>query len=318
MLPLSIRRAAFLASAMAALAAPVVAADVPLTTLRVGGSPDPDGVALIWGQRNGIFKKYAIDIDLQRLTSGSAITAAVVGGSLDLGKASIFGLIQAHARGIPFTIEAVSALYSSAAPTVGFVVAKTSPITSARGLNGKTIASPSLGDQISLVGSAWIDQNGGDSRTVKYVELPTSSIADAIVSGHIDGAVMINTYLEQALETGHCRMIGRPYDIIAKHFAVTLYACTQEFAAKNADVLARFRRGLLESATYALAHPSEMLPIIVEYTGISRSLVEKIPPNLGSTLSLDLVQPVIDFAARYKSIPKTFPAAEFIDPAALH
>ena len=211
----------------------------------------------------------------------------------------------------------MSALYSSDKPTVGFVVAKNSPIASAKDLNGKTLASPSLGDQISLVGSAWIDQNGGDSRTIKYVEIPTSSIADAVAAGRVDGAMMINTFLEQAVDDGRCRMLrARSYDIIAKRFAVTLYNCTQDYAAKNADVLARFRRGLFESATYAQTHMADVIPLIVDFTGINRTLVERVPPNVGTTLSLDLVQPVIDFAARYKYITHAFPASDSSTPAA--
>jgi hypothetical protein len=37
----------------------------------------------------------------------------------------------------------------------------------------------------------------------------------------------------------------------------------------------------------------------------------------GSGITPEMLQSVIDFAARYQFIPKAFPATEMIDPAAL-
>ena len=54
-------------------------------------------------------------------------------GSIDIGKANIFSLMVAHLRGIPFVLESVAAMYSSASPTVGFVVSKESALTAGAG-----------------------------------------------------------------------------------------------------------------------------------------------------------------------------------------
>lgn len=60
-----------------------------------------------------------------------------------------------------------------------------------------------------------------------------------------------------------------------------------------------------------------MIPIMVDYTGMERRLLEDLPLVIGSGIALDQVQPVIDFAARNKLIKNGFPAAELIDPSAL-
>ena len=60
-----------------------------------------------------------------------------------------------------------------------------------------------------------------------------------------------------------------------------------------------------------------MIPIMVDYTGMERRLLEDLPLVIGSGIALDQVQPVIDFAARNKLIKSAFPAAELIDPSAL-
>ena len=72
----TIARGSFLAGALAAATAPALSANGPLTTIRLAGTPDPDVLAVIWGQRNGIFAKYGLTIDVQRLENGGAVSAA--------------------------------------------------------------------------------------------------------------------------------------------------------------------------------------------------------------------------------------------------
>lgn len=313
------RRTSFLSASLAAVAAPAMAAGPTPTpaTLRVGGTPDSDIVAAIWGQRSGIFQKYALSVDVQRLNSGSAVSAAVVGGALDIGKSSVFALLAGHVRGVPFQIESVAALYSTDQPNVGFVVAKDGPIATGRDFNGKIVASPSLGDLFATVAGAWIDQNGGDSKTVKFVELPTNATAAAIAAGRVDGAVMTDPILADAVASGRCRTIGHPFDVIARHFGITYYFCMQDYASKNADVVARFRRGMAEATAYVLKHQREVAPLVAEYTGVSLALAQSQPALIGSGIEPGMLQPTIDFAAKYKIIPNAFPARDLIDPAAL-
>lgn len=312
---LSLSRPAFLAGGLAALAAPAFGAD--LTTVRVAGTPDADIVGALWAVRSGIFQRAGLDVQVQRLNSGAAVSAAVIGGSLDIGKSSIFGLISAFVKGVPLTLQAVADVYDTKAPNTGFVVAKASSINGPRDLAGKTIASPALGDLFSTVSGAWIDANGGNAKASNFVELPIPLIQNAIAAGRVDGAMLVDPYFEQAKDSGQCRTIGHPFDIVAKYFGVTYYYTMKSYAQANADALARFRRGLAAASTYAIAHKREMTPVLVDYTKLDAALIDKMPLDIGVGMDLAPVQAVIDFAARIKSIPASFSAADMIDPAAL-
>ena len=170
-----VNRSAFLSGCLlAALTAPALAQPAT-TTLRVGGTPNIDTGPALWAVQTGLFQRAGLDVELQRLNNGAAVAAAVVGGSVHLGKSSIFGLILAHAKGVPFVLESVTSVYQAAAPTNGFVVAKGGPAAPAQ-LSGKTIAVPALGDLYALTIAGWIDQNGGNASTVNYVELPVPLI----------------------------------------------------------------------------------------------------------------------------------------------
>jgi NitT/TauT family transport system substrate-binding protein len=307
-----VSRPAFLAGGLAALAAPTFAAD--LTTLRVAGTPDADLVGTLWGEHSGIFQRAGLDVHVDRLNSGGAVSAGVIGGSIDIGKSSVFGLITAYVKGVPLLLEAVADVYDSKSPNTAFVVAKNSTINGPHDLAGKTLASPALGDLFSTVSANWIDANGGNSHASNFVELPIPLVVNAIAAGRVDGAILVNPYLQIAKDSGACRVIGHPFDMIAKFFGVTYYFCAKPFAQANVDVLARFRRGLTDASNYALAHQHEMAPVIVDYTKLDRALIDKLPLGIGIGMNPSDLQAVIDYAARIKSIPASFPAADIIDP----
>jgi NitT/TauT family transport system substrate-binding protein len=308
-------RTAFLTTGLAFAAFPSRLWAQSLTTLRVAGSPDEDIIGSLYGAQSGIFKKYGLDVVVTRANSGSAATAAVIGGSLEIGKSSLLGLIVAHTKNVPLVLEAPGSLYSSDAPSAALVVAKDSPIQSARDLNGATLAVPALGDLFTIVNSAWIDKNGGDLRTVKFVEFPGPASAEAIAAGRVAAATLAQPILNDALSGGKCRILGYSFNAIANHFMATSYFTTVAFAAQNADVLARFRKGLAEATAYAEAHRPEMVPLISKYSGVEAKVVATMPQApLGTVLDPRLIQPMIDAAVKYKAIAASFPVRDMIDP----
>jgi NitT/TauT family transport system substrate-binding protein len=311
------KRTAFLA-AFAALAATRRAQAQGLTRVRISGSPDQDIVAALWGVQSGIFAKFGLDVQIERSSSSSAVSVAVLGGSLEIGKSSLFSLVVAHGKGIPFVLEAPASIWNTESPSSALVAAKGSPLHTGADLNGKTVSVPALHDLYQTGISAWVDQHGGDSRTVKFLELPHQAVADSIVAGRIDAAELAPPMLAEAVQSGKVQIIGRANDAISKHFISTAYFCSADYAAKNADVLARFRKGLSEAAIYANANRSKMIPLLVAYSGVEAKVLAAMPPvGTANGLEPSLIQPVIDAAVKYKSITAPFLAKDMIDPNAL-
>lgn len=312
---LTLTRGTFVASSLAALAAPAWAAEPSLTPVRVGATPDTDIISALWAVKSGFFAKNGLDVTVQRLDSGANVSAGVIGGSLDIGRSSIFGLLVAHLKGIPFELVSMSADYDSARPNSAFVVAKDSPIKTPRDLNGKTIATPGLNDYFTLVTSAWVEQNGGDPHSLKFLQMPLTLAAAAVKAGRVDGTDLVDPFLQPALlPDGGTQILGYPGNTIGLKYGVTYYFCMQDYARKNPDVIARFQRGIAAGAAYALAHRSEVNPIMADYSKIDPAIIAKMSLPVNSGLDPAMLQPVIDFAARYKMIAHSFPAAEISVP----
>ena len=141
-------------------------------TLHVGAIPSEVAAELFYGVDMGFFKKAGLDVQIDFFNNGGAIAAAVASGALDLGLSDLMSVINAHSRGLPFVYAAPGLLTTLKAPTVGLLIPNASPIKEAKDFNGKSVAVSGLKNIAQITASAWIDANGGDSKTVKFVEVP--------------------------------------------------------------------------------------------------------------------------------------------------
>jgi NitT/TauT family transport system substrate-binding protein len=309
-------RQRFLAGAAAAAVTPAVARAQALTTIRIATSPDEDAVACLYGQSSGLFRRSGLDVVLTASTSGSGVSAAVAGGSIDIGKASLLGLIGGYVRGVPFTLVAPASLYNAAAPVAGTLVRNDSSIKTARDLSGKTVSVQSLKGFLQIATMNWIDEHGGDSNSLHYLELPPAAVSAALLAGRVDAATLANPSLAAILDTKKARVFAWTCDSVGKYYLQAGYFCTTDYAAKNADVVARFARVIAEASAYTNTHLAETVDMIAKFTSIApESIAGMTRVTCGTKLDPAQIQPVVDVAAKYKIIPARFDARELIDPA---
>lgn len=287
--------------------------------LRLAAAGDDDITPILYGQHAGIFKKANLDVSLTSLSSGSATAAAVVGGSVDVGKSSLIGLCAAHARGVPFQIVAPASIYLESYPIAGFVVSKDANIASVRELNGKTVSASSLKDLIAVATQAWIDANGGDSKTVKFIEVPSSAVAAALEQGRIVGATMVTPALAEALDSGKAKLMGRSFSAIAKRFMVAGWFVTKDYLAKNTDTVKRFNDAFLQAAQYTDTHHAETVDLLASYSKLKPETIKSmVRATAGKVVDPKDIEPVIAAGVKYGVFDKPFAATELIAPVAPH
>jgi NitT/TauT family transport system substrate-binding protein len=280
--------------------------------VRVGAATDDQSKPILYAKQAGLFEKAGLDVQVTTLTGGgAAIAAAVVGGSLDIGKSNCLQLITAHVRGVPFVVIAPAAVAGTESHEAGILVASSAPIHSARDLNGKTVGVTTL-VTIELIGTrAWIDANGGDSTTIKFVEVSPSATQAAIEQGRIAAGTILEPQLSAALATGTMRLLAYPYGAIAKRFEGADWFTTADYVAKHRDVVERFERVVHDANVYVAAHETATIPLIAAYTGIDPATLARMRhPERPAYLNASELQVLIDAAARYGFIPKAFPARE--------
>jgi NitT/TauT family transport system substrate-binding protein len=308
-------RRSFVSLATAFAVAPRVAqAQSSAPTLRLASAPDDDVTPFLYAQSAGLFRREGLDVHIQASNSGAAVAAAVAGGSIDIGKSSMIALISAHARGLPFVVVAPAGLYSADEPRVAMLVAKDATLRAARDLAGKTVAVPALGDLYAIANAAFVEQDGGDPKTVRYLEMPSAASPQAIIDHRVDAATLTVPILLSALDTGKVRILGHPFSAIAKRFIQAGWFTTPSFLAQNREIVTRFARVMRAASSYANGHHAETAPLLAAFTRQDPALVARMPRTIAPTaLDPALVQPLIDAAARYGAIPSTFDARTLID-----
>ncbi len=296
---------------LAAMTSPSFAQLAP-ATLRIGVSPIEPSAEIYYAKDMGFFTKAGLDVETTSMQGSSLIVSAIVGGTLDLGFDTLDVLATQHLKGIPLVIIAPSHDYLSPLTlrTQALAVPANSPLQSAKDLNGKTIAVSTLHSLADLGARVWIDQNGGDSSSVKFTEVPFPAIPGALDAGRIDAAWVVEPFITVAKKTNRILFYG--FDGIAKHFIVGAWVATRQWANDHPDLVSRFAAVIHDTAVWANKNPQQSGAILAKYDKIEPAVIAAMARNhYAEQINPALMQPLIDAAAKYNGF-KTFPAQDLL------
>lgn len=284
-----------------------------LVTVRVGHPVTETATPLLYAMRAGLFERAGIKIELTKMSSGAVVGGAVAGGALDVGGTSLLALILGHVHGVPFTIFASAGNLWLPTSDGGLLVQSASNLREPKDFIGKTITAAAVNDINALSMEAWMEQGGADPKSVKFVEIPQPAAPAALEAGRVDGVTLTGAAFATAKASPKIRDIGNIFSAIGPRFVITAWFTSRDWVEHNRGVAERFARVLSEAAAYTNTHPDETLGDVVAFTGIDRTIAAKMKRATFTTaLSASDVQPVIDVAAKFKAIDKTFPASELI------
>lgn len=284
-------------------------------------TPGNDGNAMAWyGQDSGIFAKHGLTADIQpvRHGSGSAIAAAVTSGAVEIGEGDIVSIATARARGIPLTILAPSFMYRSTTPIQALVVAKNSPIKTAKDLNGKVIGVISLAGPAKVAAQKWLVMNGADISTIKFIEITPTTAAAAVERGQIAAATIQEPSLTPALET--TRELADPFDAFGKVTQISAWFAKEDWVKANPDVAKRFVAAMHDTAVWANnpANHEKSGAILQKYNGFPSELIHRMRrASYGESFDVTIVQPMLDAALDQHSISTHVDAKDLLSPYAL-
>jgi NitT/TauT family transport system substrate-binding protein len=286
-------------------------------TLRVGNVPIDSSSEIFAAQSEGFLTKAGITLDIQSFTNGNAIAAAVVSGSLDVGGINVLSLAAAHEKGLPLKIAASGSTYTTKNPTTVMLVPNASPLKTARDLTGKVVAVNVLQGIAHVSAESWIDKNGGDSKQVKYIELPFAAMPAALAANRVDAAVVAEPQLTQS--RNDTRLFGKSYDGIGDLWMIDAWTVNEAWLTANPDVAHRFSDAMQQAAVWANRNHDKTAELVSAATKIDISIVREMRrATFLEHVNLGVVQPVIDVGAQYGALSARFPAADLFYPGALH
>jgi NitT/TauT family transport system substrate-binding protein len=265
-----------------------------------------------YAQDQGFFKAAGLDVEITTLANGGAAATALAGGTGDIAVTNLVQLATAVAHGVPLTVIAGAGLYSTRAASTALCVLKTSPLRTAKDLEGKTIGVAALNDQATVALKKWLTENGADYKKVRMIELGYPEMIAGLGANRIDAAMLAEPWQTTA-RNGDERLFAKPFDSIAREFNIGAWASTRSWAAAHPESARRFASAIYAAAKWANAHHDESALILAKYAKADPKMIGGM---IRSALSTDLtaahVQPPLDAAFAFGQIDRRMSASELI------
>jgi NitT/TauT family transport system substrate-binding protein len=274
-------------------------------------APALDATALMfYANDENFFKNAGLTVDLQAMANGEAVTLAIAGGAVDIGCSEVVSLILAYHKGVPITLIA-SGGSQTAKVAVGYLFSRNDlRVTSGADFNGKTVAVVGLNGFAQYGTQQWIDKNGGDSKTVKFVQFAGAQIGVALQDGRVDGAFVPEPFVSLVRKVA--RPVANSMAAVATQFLSSAHFTTVPYARAHPDEIRRFQTAMRQAADWANANHDQTALIVERVARVSPEIVAASTRSYyADTLDVAAVQPLIDMTAKYGNF-QTFPAGDMI------
>jgi NitT/TauT family transport system substrate-binding protein len=221
----------------------------------------------------GLYAKYGLNVDVQVAPTGAAIAAAITGGAAEIGYANLISIAQAVESGIPFGVVLPCSTYSSKTrPTTLLIVDKNGPIHVAKDLNGKTLGVNGIGSLQQLGPMMWMDKNGGDSKSVHWLDMTPAEEPAALAQGRVAAISVTEPMASMSVAQGG-RVLANEFVAIAPQFVTGAWFTSRTWATAHPDLVTKLQRALSEAAVWANAHPKESGALLVKDTKLAPETV---------------------------------------------
>jgi len=305
-----------LSPAVLALGArPARAQTAALAPIHIGTLPIESGGQAYYGDDLGFFRNAGLDAHVEAMSNAGSLVSAVISGAIDVAPTNCVTMAQAYAKGLPIYYVAPGAVYSDQSPTTELAVANDSRYRSAKDLNGKRIAVLTLGGFLQVAAQNWLDLNGADSKTVTFLELPSSEIVAALQAKRVDAAGLPEPFRSNAKAQNSVRFIAAPYSSVGKRVMTSAWVANHAWVDANPATVQRFTSALRTTAQWANTHGPESAAVLAKYLRLSVAVIENMNHDpFGIRTEVATIQPIIDVCAKYNLIPRRFPATDLFAP----
>ena len=288
---------------------PLAARAQALEKVRITGVPTDDMTPVFYALKNGLYQQAGLDFDVTPTTSGAVAVEAVMSGACEIGKGSAISIFNAYLKGLPIRIIGNGPVWDVKTPYSMMIVASDSTAKGHTDLDNKILCVAALNDLNTLSMQAWIDQNGGNSKSIKWIEIPNSTAGTAVGDHRCEATMLQEPQLAGALETGKVRIYAPAYSAIADHFSTALYFVNADWGASHKPTVKKFLTATYKGATMTNGHPGDTAAMMSDVTKIPLAVYQKMArPNASTKSDPALVQPMINVAAKYGMISRGFSA----------
>ena len=280
-----------------------------LTKLRVGydGFSMTSG-PLIYGDKQGIFKRFGLDVAPIYIDGGSVLTQAVVGGSVDIAQNGYTPALSAAVQGADVVIV------GGISNRLPFQLVVKTAITNAAELKGQAIAISRYGSSTDTAADFALAHLKLTRNDVKVLQLggAATRIA-AAMTGQIAGTM--EQYPDTAELARHGFHVLVDVTDIAGDYPNTSYATSRAFLRSKPEVVKRFLMAMATAVNEYKGNPAVAIPLTQKFLEVKDSANAKAAYEAYSKVYPDDLRPSLDGVALVlKEIAKKEPKAAAMKP----
>nr|BFF03075.1 ABC transporter substrate-binding protein [Streptoalloteichus tenebrarius] len=233
--------------------------------VRVGVLPVPDVAPLHIGDREGIFARHGLRLEMVQMDLAGENRVDLDSGPVDVLFDSWVSVFANY--GSNPDLRLVGEAYQSAPLTTGLVIPAQSTYRKLGDRPKPRIAVNNPRGLGVLLTSAALGSHGVGPGDVQWVHLPFESMNAALTSGEADAAWMIEPYITSLQITSGTRLLADTATGPTADMPRSGYVCGRRFAERNPRTLAAFRAALVESQ-HRGADRAEVVRTLPTYAGI--------------------------------------------------
>jgi NitT/TauT family transport system substrate-binding protein len=234
------------------------------TEITVNVIPISNTLPLDLGIKKGFFDAQGLTIKKVVLQSGNDIVLALANSKGEIGFAGWVPAMIARTNGIPITTVTASEVEgtSEADNWQNILVKGSSSIRTPADLIGKTIAVNALKGVGEVMIRAALEKSGLDPNGIKLLAVPFPAMRPALANGQVDAIWTPEPFLSQAMNIDGARIVMAPGPVLGRYFPIGGYFARTDWATANPDLLAKFRKAMNQSLTYAQGHSDEVRALL--------------------------------------------------------
>jgi NitT/TauT family transport system substrate-binding protein len=281
------------------------AADTALPLLHVGVIPIFSVAPHYAADKFGWFKAEGIDTTTKPVQGGAVGIPALASGSFDVLYANCISVLTALERGIDLRVIAEATTIGEQPPDADAIFIRATDkdkLKSGKDLEGKIIAVNAKFDLMWLVMQGYVQKTGGDANKVTYREVPVPSMLDALKSGQVDAALVLDPFMTIAMHDPNYALMGWPSSMVMPNMPSSLWVTSGQTADTKTDQVRAYVRGFMKGVAWYNSHlgTPEFFDLVASYSKTDVALLQKMyaakqPTEISTPVMKQLVSVVKEY-----------------------
>lgn len=275
--------------------------------LKVGSSPSLAALSLQGAMGNGHFEENGLTVEAVPNKSANDAVPQLLNGGIHVAQMDMLTFFKARNEGLPLQIIAGAGEQSTdggdGVPSgAGVVTNPDSDINTAIDLVGRKVGVPAIKTQTWMNIRAIVDEAGGDSTQIEFVEVPPAQTIDLVNRGEVDASTPSEPLMSSAIAQGKVKLI-HPTDVPGlKGVPSSAFVASEEFIQKNPETVKNFAESIYAAADEVNNDREAALDIAENQLNLKPEQLENVfvPALAADHPTEEELSKVIDLAIRYE------------------